>query len=158
MSEPSLQDDVLHELGDDRLTEIATLLGTDAVGAREAVATTVDTMTGDLRRTADADDDDGREVRAALAEVSEPRPQGVATLGGGLLGGGIMAGVLAKAAKPVANAVAKKTGLPVPVVGKVIEMLIPVMLAVFAKRAAGKGPSVESDLGDLLGTVLGGKK
>ena len=32
MSEPSFQDDVINELGDDRLTEIAGLLGTDANG------------------------------------------------------------------------------------------------------------------------------
>ncbi|MET9469524.1 DUF937 domain-containing protein [Streptomyces sp. NPDC006544] len=141
MSEPSFQDDVIHELGDDRLTEIAGLLGTDADGARATVATTVGAMTGDLRAKAEADDEDGHEVRRALTEVSEPPPQGVATLGGGLggmLGGGMMAGVLAKVSKPVANAVSKKTGIPAPTVSRVIDMLIPVVLAVFAKRAAGQ--------------------
>lgn len=143
MSEPSFQDDVINELGDDRLTEIAGLLGTDADGARDTVATTVGAMTGDLQQKADADDDDGNEVRQAFAEVAEPPLEGVATLGGGLgglLGGGMMAGVLAKVSKPVANAVSKKTGIPAPTVARVIEMLIPVLLAVFAKRAAaGKG-------------------
>ncbi|WP_411105589.1 DUF937 domain-containing protein [Streptomyces sp. cmx-4-9] len=178
MSESSFQDDVLHELGDDKLTEIAGLLGTDTAGARSTVTETVGAMTGDLRQKADADDDDGAEVRQAFAEVSEPPLQGVATLGGvgGMLGGGMMAGVLAKVAKPVANAVAKKTGLPAPTVSRVIEMLIPVILAVFAKRAAaGKGgagapaPGAPASgtpapgaapagggLGDLLGQILGG--
>ena len=63
MSEPSFQDDVLGELGDDQLTEIAGLLGTDANGARETVAETVGAMTGDLQQKADADDADG--VRCA---------------------------------------------------------------------------------------------
>ncbi|MDJ0379739.1 DUF937 domain-containing protein [Streptomyces sp. G-G2] len=175
MSEPSFQDDVLSELGDDRLTEIAGLLGTDASGARDTITTTVGAMTGDLQQKADTDDDDGVEVRQAVAEVTEPPLQGVATLGGGLLGGGLMAGVLAKVSRPVAAAVSKKTGIPAPTVSRVIELLIPVLLAVFAKRAAaGKGgagapqapgtpapgaaPSPGGGLGDLLGQILGGGK
>ncbi|MFE2168001.1 DUF937 domain-containing protein [Streptomyces sp. NPDC059447] len=167
MSESSFQDDVLGELGDDGLSEIASLLGTDTDGARETVATTVGAMTGDLRQKAESDGDD--EVRQAFAEVAEPQLQGVATLGGGLgglLGSGMMAGVLAKASKPVANAVSKKTGIPAPTVARVIEMLIPVLLAVFAKRAAAGKPGAgapaaapaEGGLGDLLGRILGGGK
>ncbi|MEV7419670.1 DUF937 domain-containing protein [Streptomyces sp. NPDC089919] len=167
MSENSFEDDVLSELGDDRLTEIAGLLGTDGAGAREMIQTTVGTLTGGLQEKAESDDD---EVRQAVAEVSEPPLQGVATLGGGLLGGGLMAGVLAKVSKPVAQAVSKKTGIPAPTITRVIEMLIPVLLAVFAKRAAAKGapgaaapapgaaPSAGGGLGDLLGQILGGGK
>ncbi|MCX5198297.1 DUF937 domain-containing protein [Streptomyces sp. NBC_00249] len=172
MSEPSFQDDVLRELGDDRLTEIAGLLGTDANGARDTVAETVGAMTGDLQQKADTDGDDGVEVRQAFAEVAEAPLQGVATLGGlgGMLSGGMMAGVLAKVSKPVANAVSKKTGIPAPTVARVIELLIPVLLAVFAKRAAarkgaptpggapapGAAPAEGGGLGDLLGQLLGG--
>ncbi|MEU9160215.1 DUF937 domain-containing protein [Streptomyces sp. NPDC048424] len=178
MSESSFQDDVLHELDDDRLTEIAGLLGTDTNGARDTVAQTVGALTGDLQQKAGADDDDGAEVRQAFAEVAEPPLQGVATLGGGLggmLGGGMMAGVLAKVSKPVANAVSKKTGVPAPTIARVIELLIPVLLAVFAKRAAagkatgtpapgtsspGAAPATPDGggLGDLLGQILGGGK
>ncbi|MEU9373083.1 DUF937 domain-containing protein [Streptomyces sp. NPDC048255] len=179
MSESSFQDDVLHELGDDKLTEIAGLLGTDKDGARSTVTETVGAMTGDLQQKAGAEDEDGVEVRQALAEVTEPPLQGVATLGGvgGMLSGGMMAGVLAKVAKPVANAVSKKTGIPAPTISRVIEMLIPVLLAVFAKRAAaGKGAGAPAagapapgaaapgaapaggGLGDLLGQILGGGK
>ncbi|WP_412077945.1 DUF937 domain-containing protein [Streptomyces xanthophaeus] len=179
MSESSFQDDVLHELGDDKLTEIAGLLGTDTDGARSTVTETVGAMTGDLQQKAGAEDEDGVEVRQALAEVTEPPLQGVATLGGvgGMLSGGMMAGVLAKVAKPVANAVSKKTGIPAPTISRVIEMLIPVLLAVFAKRAAaGKGAGAPAagapapgapapgaapaggGLGDLLGQILGGGK
>ncbi|MEU8433585.1 DUF937 domain-containing protein [Streptomyces sp. NPDC029216] len=162
MSESSFEDDVINELGDDRLTEIASLLGTDENGARDTVAQTVGTLAGGLQEKASAGDD---EVHQALAEVAQPPLQGVATLGGGLgglLGGGMMAGVLAKASKPVAAAVSKKTGIPAPTVARVIEMLIPVLLAVLAKRAsAGKGagaPTAGGGLGDLLGQILGGGK
>lgn len=168
MSEPSFQEEVLDELGDDKLNEIAGLLGTDTDGARDTVTQTVGAMAGSLAEKAGADNDD--EVRQALAEVAEPPLQGVATLGGGLLGGGLMAGVLAKVSKPVANAVSKKTGIPAPTITRVIEVLIPVLMAVFAKRAAagkGKGaptagaapgssPAAGDGLGDLLGSILGG--
>ncbi|MCX4962785.1 DUF937 domain-containing protein [Streptomyces virginiae] len=178
MSESSFQEDVLGELGDDKLTEIAGLLGTDATGARETVAETVGAMTGDLREKADADDADGVEVRQAIAEVAEAEPplEGVATFGGlgGLLGGGMMAGVLAKVSRPVAAAVSKRTGIPAATISRVIEMLIPVVLAVLAKRASGKAagtapgaapgttpgttPGTSGGLGDLLGEILGGGK
>lgn len=68
MSDSSFEDDVLGELGDDKLNEIASLLGTDAAGARDTVSQTVGAMTGGLQEKADADDD---EVRQAFAEVSE---------------------------------------------------------------------------------------
>ncbi|MFJ7588092.1 DUF937 domain-containing protein [Streptomyces sp. NPDC097617] len=169
MSESSFQDDVLGELGDDRLNEIAGLIGTDADGARATVEETVGAMTGDLRQKAAADDADGAEVRQAFAEVAEPPLEGVATLGGlgGLLSGTMMAGVLAKVSKPVANAVSKKTGIPAATISRVIEMLIPVVLAVLARRASGKAaggagaapgasPAPGGGLGDLLGQILGG--
>ncbi|WP_314252512.1 DUF937 domain-containing protein [Streptomyces kutzneri] len=169
MSESSFQDDVLGELGDDKLTEIAGLLGTDTAGAKETVAETVGAMTGDLRQKADADGADGVEVRQAIVEVAEAEPplEGVAAFGGlgglgGLLSGGMMAGVLAKVSKPVAAAVSKRTGIPAATISRVIEMLIPVVLAVLARRAsrraagAGAAPAAGGGgLGDLLG---GGRK
>jgi hypothetical protein len=125
MSEDSataFQGDVLDELGDARVQEIAGLLGTDEAGAREVVGTTVSALSGE----------------AAAVETPQEAPlHGVATLGG-FATGGLMAGVLARAAEPVSNAVAKKTGLPPATVTRVVEMLIPVVLAVLTKRAAKK--------------------
>ncbi|WOX09814.1 DUF937 domain-containing protein [Streptomyces sp. N50] len=125
MSEDSattFQGAVLDELGGDKVQEIAGLLGTDEAGAREVVGTTVSALSGE----------------AAAVETPQEAPlQGVATLGG-FATGGLMAGVLAKAAKPVANAVAKKTGLPPATVARVVEMLVPVVLTVLTKRAAKK--------------------
>lgn len=130
----SFEQDVLDELGDDRLQELAQELGTDPAGARQVV------------RSAAAGLADGLPPDAVASEAAAPREdpplQGVATLGGlGAVGGGLMAGVLAKATKPVASAVAKKTGLPVATVTRGLELLVPVVLAVLSKRAAaGKGP------------------
>ncbi|GGV34077.1 DUF937 domain-containing protein [Streptomyces spectabilis] len=133
-SSESFEEDVLVELGDDGLQEIATLLGTDTDGARSVVGTTASTLSAPLQEEAAAQ---------APAPAPDPPLQGVATLGGGLgglLGGGMMAGVLAKVAKPVATAVSKKTGVPVATVTRVIELLIPVVLAVLSKRAGRTPP------------------
>ncbi|MFF3246484.1 hypothetical protein ACFYWY_22765 [Streptomyces sp. NPDC002870] len=46
MSDVSFQKDVLPELGDDKLQEIAGLLGTDAAGAQRVVESTVSAMSG----------------------------------------------------------------------------------------------------------------
>ncbi|MGW2230824.1 DUF937 domain-containing protein [Streptomyces formicae] len=174
----SFEQDVLNELGDDKLQEIAGLLGTDAAGAQDVVGTTVSALSGDLQDKAAAPDPaEADEVRRAFAEVESGAPplqpgeqplQGVAAFGGlgGLAAGGMMSGVLAKMSKPVANAVSKKTGIPAPTVSRVIEMLIPVVLAVLTRRAAstkGGGAAPNSSaasggLGDLLGQILGGKK
>lgn len=124
-SASSFEDDVLGELGDDKLQEIAGLLGTDTAGAQEVVGTTVSALAGPVQE------------EAAAAPEEEAPLQGVSTLGG-FATGGLMAGVLARVSKPVANAVAKKTGIPVATVTRVIEMLVPVVLAVLSKRAARK--------------------
>ncbi|MEU7582165.1 DUF937 domain-containing protein [Streptomyces sp. NPDC041068] len=166
---PSFEEDVLNELGDDKLQEIAGLLGTDAAGARDVVGTTVSALSADLEDQASTTEQEPAE--AVREEAQEEAPlQGVAAFGGlgGLAAGGMMSGMLAKMSKPVANAVSKKTGIPAPTVSRVIEMLIPVVLAVLTKRAAkAKAPGAGSaapasssggGLGDLLGQILGGKK
>ncbi|MFF5971872.1 DUF937 domain-containing protein [Streptomyces sp. NPDC012769] len=151
MSEPSLQDEVLDELGEERLLEIADLLGTDADGAQRIVGSSVAELSGELRSAA-AEPVSADEVRAAVAEVSAPEPplHGVAALGG-LVGGGLMAGVLARLARPAADAVARRTGLPAPAVTRAIEVLVPVVLAVISRRAAGRK-------GGGLGDILSGGK
>ncbi|RSS80253.1 hypothetical protein EF919_40730, partial [Streptomyces sp. WAC02707] len=67
--DPSFQDDVLNELGADRLHEIAGLLGTDAAGAREVVGSSVAELSGELRQAA-AEPGSADEVGAAVDEVA----------------------------------------------------------------------------------------
>ncbi|QES06209.1 DUF937 domain-containing protein [Streptomyces venezuelae] len=152
MSE-SFEDDVLNELGDDRLQEIAGLLGTDAAGARDVVSGSVAQLSGELRQAA-AEPSSADEVHAAFAEVAsaEPPLQGVAGFGG-LAAGGLMAGVLGRLARPAANAIAKRTGIPAATVTRAVDILIPVVLAALTKRAAAKktGGKAADGLGDLLG-------
>ncbi|MET8290657.1 MULTISPECIES: DUF937 domain-containing protein [Streptomyces] len=135
MNEEPLQQDVLDALDDAGLQEIAGLLGTDAAGAREVVGTTVSEFSGGLQDRAVTDPG---EVQQAYAEAQEAPLSGVATLGGlgGMGAGGLMGGLLARISRPVANAVARKTGLPPATVARVIELVIPVLLSVLTKRAA----------------------
>ncbi|MER5962323.1 DUF937 domain-containing protein [Streptomyces sp. NPDC002057] len=153
MSESSFQDDVLNELGDDRLQEIAGLLGSDAAGAQELVGSSVAELSGELRQAA-AEPASADEVRAAVDEVTsaEPPLQGVASFGG-LAAGGLMAGVLGKLARPAANAIARRAGIPAATVTRAVDILVPVVLAVLTKRAATKkaGGAAAGGLGDLLG-------
>ncbi|MFF9065148.1 DUF937 domain-containing protein [Streptomyces sp. NPDC014891] len=137
MSE-SFEDDVLDELGDDRLREIADVLGTDRTGAQEVVGSSVAELADELRRAAD-EPDSADEVRAAFGEVAsaEPPLQGVAGIGG-LAAGGLMAGVLGRLARPAANAIAKRTGIPAATVTRTLDLVLPVVLAVLTKRAAAK--------------------
>ncbi|MFE5819154.1 DUF937 domain-containing protein [Streptomyces sp. NPDC056479] len=118
----SLQDDVLDELGDDLIGDIARLLGTDESGARQVICTTVSALSDEAETVATPHD-------APLT--------GVATVGG-FATGGLMAGLLAEEAQPVAGAVSRKTGLPAGPVARTVEMVIPGVLAVLTKRAAGK--------------------
>ncbi|MFJ3230805.1 DUF937 domain-containing protein [Streptomyces sp. NPDC086787] len=143
MSNESLQQDVLRTLGDDRLTEMAGTLGTDPSGVQSFVSSTLSALDGDL--PADTTD----EVRRAVADsaAEEPPLQGVAAFGGlgGGLGGGLAAGVFAKVARPLATAVARRTGLPEATVRRALDMLLPVVLAALTRRAAKtttRGPGV----------------
>ncbi|MFD9794914.1 DUF937 domain-containing protein [Streptomyces sp. NPDC059070] len=128
MSEDSgFEQDVLNELGDDRLQELAQRLGTDTDGARQIVSSAATGLADGV---------------PAGSVPQEPPLEGVATLGGlgGAAGGGLLAGALAKATRPVASAVAKRTGLPEATVVRGLELLVPVVLTVLSKRAAaGKG-------------------
>ncbi|MFD8423437.1 DUF937 domain-containing protein [Streptomyces sp. NPDC059466] len=135
MNEEPLQQDVLDALDDAGLQEIAGLLGTDAAGAREVVGTTVSEFSGGLQDRAVTDPG---EVQQAYAEAQETPLSGVSTLGGlgGMGTGGLMGGLLARISRPVANAVARKTGLPPATVARVIDVVIPVLLSVLTKRAA----------------------
>ncbi|MFF7726768.1 DUF937 domain-containing protein [Streptomyces sp. NPDC008001] len=125
MGDEALQKDVLDELGEDRVQELAGELGTGTDGATRMVRETVAALPDELTR----------ENGAA--------PAGAAGLGGfgGLgqgLGGGLMSGVLGRITKPVAETVAKRTGLPVAQVTRALELLLPVVMTTIAKRRGRK--------------------
>ncbi|GAA0491670.1 DUF937 domain-containing protein [Streptomyces stramineus] len=117
MGDEALKKDVLDELGDDRIEELARELGTDAEGARRAVEATVDSLPEELTAPA----------RAPAGAT------GSGGLGGGL-GGGLMSGVIGRITAPVAEAVARRTGLPAASVARALELLLPVVVSTIARR------------------------
>ncbi|SFF82651.1 protein of unknown function [Actinacidiphila alni] len=138
MSDRPLQDEVLTELGDERLQEMAERLGTDADGARQLVGASVGSLTGVITDEAVTPGGTAELSQALEQAADEPEPMtgvaGFAGLGAGM-GGGLLATVLRKASAPTARAVSKRTGLPVAAVTGALEMLIPVVATVLARRA-----------------------
>jgi hypothetical protein len=127
-----LKEDVLEELGDDRVQQIAGLLGTDADAARRVVGSSVTALTGAL--TDDTVTPGGTaELCQAMAQAAmepEPGPGTTTTVGSGMV-----AAVLRRVAGPAAKAVAERTGCPEAAVGSALEIIVPVAAAVLARRA-----------------------
>ncbi|MGW3241597.1 DUF937 domain-containing protein [Streptomyces sp. NPDC001070] len=146
MSDRPLKDEVLEELGDDRLREITALLGTDAEQARQVVGSAVASVTGVLTDDAVTPGGTAELCQAMEQAANEPEPLPAAALGfAGVRGGtgpepgrGVLAAVLGRVAGPAARAVAKRTGLPVEAVAAALETVIPVMASVLARRAREK--------------------
>ncbi|MFE0625865.1 DUF937 domain-containing protein [Streptomyces sp. NPDC058864] len=146
MSDRPLKDEVLEELGDDRLREITELLGTDADEAQQVVGSAVASITGVLTDDAVTPGGTAELCQAMEQAANEPEPLPAAAVGfAGVQGGtsaepgrGVLAAVLAKVAAPAARAVAKRTGLPVETVTAALQTVIPVMAAVLARRAREK--------------------
>ncbi|MFF7153601.1 DUF937 domain-containing protein [Streptomyces sp. NPDC008139] len=138
MSDRPLQDEVLTELGDERLQEMAERLGTDTDAARQVVGASVGSLTGVVTDEAVTPGGTAELSQALEQAASEPEPltevAGFAGLGTGV-GGGLLTTVLRKATAPTARAVSKRTGLPVTAVTGALEMLIPVVATVLAQRA-----------------------
>ncbi|MFE5185349.1 hypothetical protein [Streptomyces sp. NPDC056628] len=118
----ALQDDVLDELGDEAVGDIARLLGTDEAGARQVICTTVTAVSGEAEMVAIP-------PRAPLT--------GVPTVGGPATGG-LMARLLAEEADPLTTDVAARTGLPRPAMARTVGVLVPAVLTVLERRATGR--------------------
>jgi hypothetical protein len=131
MTDRPLKDEVLAELGDDRLNDIAGLLHADADAARHVVSGSVASLTGVL--TDDSLTPGGTaELCQAIAQAAmEPEPRS----GADAVGSGLVGAVLGKVAEPTARAVASKQGLPVEAVAGALEIILPVTATVLARRA-----------------------
>ncbi|MFD7918328.1 hypothetical protein ACFV3R_03750 [Streptomyces sp. NPDC059740] len=125
MSDASLQNDVLAELGEDRVRELAEELGTDVATARDVIRTTVASLPDeatDLSRPPELD------------TRTTPGPPPVT-------------GVLRQITPTVSRTVAYRTGLPEGPVLDALELLLPVVLTVVARRSRGLDASGRSQAG-----------
>ncbi|MGK5631700.1 hypothetical protein [Streptomyces sp. URMC 123] len=116
MTDESLRNEVVRELGEDRVAEIAQQLGTDAVTARQVITEAIAALPPDLR------DDEGSPAAGAAGGGA----------GGGL--GGLTTSVLSRVTAPTAKVVSRRTGLPEQRVVAALELLLPVTLTVIARR------------------------
>ncbi|MCW2873503.1 DUF937 domain-containing protein [Actinacidiphila oryziradicis] len=123
MSDRPLKDEVLEQLGDDRLQEIAGLLGSDADDVRRFVGDSVASLTGVLT--------DESITPGGTAELCQAMEQATA----GRSGDGPLIALLGKAAGPAALAVSEKSGLPVSALTAALDAIIPVVASVLADRA-----------------------
>ncbi|TKA13370.1 DUF937 domain-containing protein [Actinacidiphila oryziradicis] len=123
MSDRPLKDEVLEQLGDDRLQEIAGLLGSDADDVRRFVGDSVASLTGVLT--------DESITPGGTAELCQAMEQATA----GRSGDGPLIALLGKAAGPAALAVSEKSGLPVSALTGALDAIIPVVASVLADRA-----------------------
>jgi hypothetical protein len=123
MSDRPLKDEVLEQLGDDRLQEIAGLLGSDADDVRRFVGDSVASLTGVLT--------DESITPGGTAELCQAMEQAT----DGRSGDGPLIALLGKAAGPAALAVSEKSGLPVSALTAALDAIIPVVASVLADRA-----------------------
>jgi hypothetical protein len=131
MTDRPLRDEVLEELGDDRLREIAGLLHTDTDAARHVVRGSVASLTGVLNDDSLTPGGTAELCQAIAQAAMEPEPHSGAVAAGS----GLVAGVLGKVAEPAARAVAKRQGLPLDAVAGALEIVVPVTATVLARRA-----------------------
>jgi hypothetical protein len=122
MSDRPLKDEVLDELGDDRLLEIAGLLGTGTDDARRLIGDSVTSLTGVLT--------DDSVIPGGTAELCQAMEQ----TGAGRPGGPLVT-VLGRATGPTARALSRKSGLPVDAIAEALDAIIPAVAAVLAERA-----------------------
>ncbi|WTW92971.1 DUF937 domain-containing protein [Streptomycetaceae bacterium NBC_01309] len=156
----SLADEVLKRLGEDRLNKIAGLLGVDNAAAAKIVQESVPPIAGVLAEDAERNKTEATRVAGAINEampVASPAgPRGAkAALPLAGIKGGILALVIRRVAGPAARRIAKKTGLPAHVAITLAETLLPVIIAVLAKRlkARGAGKGVGAvDVGGAIAT------
>jgi hypothetical protein len=126
-----LTDEVLEELGAERLQRLAGLLGTEPEATRRIVSVAVLSLTGRL-----TDDTATPGVTAELcqamvgAAVESDPPPGTAAAGSVMI-----AAVLDRVTGSAARAVAARMGLAETAVGSALEIVVPVTADVLARRA-----------------------
>jgi hypothetical protein len=167
----SLNDELLQQLGNSGLEQIAGLLGTDVSTAKQAVEAAAGTIVGGM--AVNADQPEGAEaLRSALDDhvASDPFNADVASVSRD--GRGILDHVLGEqGTEQAAAGISQFAGINMSTVAKLLPLLAPMVMSLLANRANKQGMdagAVAQDLnketsamsggglGDLLGAVLGG--
>lgn len=166
----SLSDELLAQLGDSGLQQIAGLLGTDTATARQVVEAASGTITGGMARNA-ADPDGAQALRSALDQHVDDDPfnSDVAALTRD--GENILGHVLgAQGTEHAAAGISQFAGISPDMIMKLLPLIAPMIMSLLAGRASNQSmdagamadeldqeqSAMPGDLGDLLGGLLGG--
>ncbi|WP_327090620.1 DUF937 domain-containing protein [Nonomuraea sp. NBC_01738] len=167
----SLNDELLAQLGDPGLQQIAGLLGTDTATARNVIEAASGTIAGGMARNAE-NPEGAQALRSALDDHvdADPFNGDVATLardGEGILGH-VLGGQGTEAA---AQGLSQFAGINASSIMKLLPLIAPMIMSLLANRASNQNMdagAVAQDLdqeqqagmsggfGDLLGELLGG--
>ncbi|MFI6482944.1 DUF937 domain-containing protein [Nonomuraea sp. NPDC050663] len=167
----SLNDELLQQLGNSGLEQIAGLLGTDVSTAKQAVEAAAGTIVGGM--AVNADRPEGAEaLRSALDDhvTSDPFNSDVSSVTRD--GQGILEHVLGEQGTQQATAgISQFAGINMGTIAKLLPLLAPMVMSLLANRATKQNMdagAVAQDLnkettdmssgglGDLLGAILGG--
>ncbi|MFG1706010.1 DUF937 domain-containing protein [Nonomuraea sp. M3C6] len=165
----TLHDELLAQLGDSGLEQIAGMLGTDTATARNVVQAVSGTIVGGLARNA-ADPDGAEALRGALDEHvdADPFSGDVASLirDGHSILGHVLGG---QGTEQAAAELSQFAGISSGTLKKLLPLIAPMIMSLLANRAANADMDAEAvaddldkeqsalpgGLGDLLGGLLG---
>ncbi|MFI6291772.1 DUF937 domain-containing protein [Nonomuraea sp. NPDC050790] len=166
----SLNDELIAQLGDSGLQQIAGLLGTDTATARSVVEAATGTIAGGMARNAE-NMDGAQSLRSALDQHvdADPFSGDVASLSRD--GEGILGHVLgSQGTEQAAQGLAQFAGINSGTIMKLLPLIAPMIMSLLANRASQRNMdagAVANDLnqeqagmqtgglGDLLGGLLG---
>ncbi|GAA0911371.1 DUF937 domain-containing protein [Nonomuraea longicatena] len=167
----SLNDELLAQLGESGLQQVAGLLGTDTATARSVVEAAAGAITGGLARNAETPDG-AHALHGALDRHvdADPFTGDVATLSRD--GECILGHVLgSQGTERAATGLARFAGVDRGTVAKLLPLIAPMIMSLLADRAARRGMDAgavaddldreqsairDGGLGDMLGELLGG--
>lgn len=166
----SLNDELLSQLGDSGLQQIAGLLGTDTATARQVVEAASGTIVGGMAHNAE-NPDGAQALRSALDDHvdADPFNGDVASLereGQGILGH-VLGG---DGTQQAASGISQFAGINSGTIMKLLPLLAPMVMSLLANRASKQNmdagavaddlnqeqSGMPGGLGDLLGGLLGG--
>lgn len=141
-----LLEDLLDQIGPAGIGKISGALGSDQTSTSKAVGLALPAILGGMARNASQP-----EGAAALASALDDHGDGLMGALSGLLGGsGIVGHVLGQKQEPVAQQVAKGSGLDMGTVTKLLPILAPIVMKYLANQKQSRGLDA-SGLGAMLG-------
>lgn len=141
----NMLEDLLGQLGPSGVSKIANSLGSDQAATAKAIGLALPALIGGMARNANQP-----EGAQSLSNALENHGDGVMGQLAGLLGGsGILGHILGQKQEPVAQQVAKGSGLDLNAVMKLLPILAPLVMGYLSRQKKQRGLDA-SDIGSML--------